>query len=378
MTQWTCRFNKARSGILLLALASSFCLACATIESPTGGPEDVTPPEIVHLNPDSGSVGLQGVDKLVIRFSEKVEPKSANRILKFFPDLEVKKTKWRSRQTMEVIFTDTLPADTVIVVELTPGFTDVHRVKIKEAHIFPIATADSLPRAIITGLLIHKEEPVVNGVIELYAVPPDTVEWSRQPILRRAPTDSNGMFILPWLESGSGPFLLHAFVDRNGDYRSAENEPQRLLPGEFSIPDSTFSLDTGLFIIYSPTDPGLLATTAMDSLILDRSIFGWSMKISDEDTGFVPVHARKAPHNQTAVIVGDSTIWENVGPGLVRTILFADLNGDSLLSAMAMDTLITKKEIPDTSSADSTASAGRAVAGAWTTRLSVGEGRERT
>jgi Big-like domain-containing protein len=346
---------RARTGTLVLALALSMCLACATIEQPTGGPEDKTPPEVLRISPDSASVGLRGVDKLVLEFSEKVDPKPAERVLKFYPDLEVKKTKWHARRTMEVIFTDTLPADTVIVVELPPGFTDVHRVKMTSAHVYPLATADSLPKAYITGSLIHKNEPAAGAVVELYDVPPDTLDWSRQPILRRAATDSNGVFTLPWLQPGGGPYLLRAFVDRNQDYRAAENEPQRLLPGEFIIPMSPPIVNAGLFIVYAPTDPGLISTVTPDSISGERRLFGWPTKIAEEDTGFVPMHSRTPPGPIMALTPGDTTLWDTAGPGLVRAIFFTDLDGDSLLSAVATDTLVIRREMPDTASADSTA-----------------------
>ena len=64
-----------------------------------------------------------------------------------------------------------------------------------------------------------------------------------------------------------------------------------------------------------------------------RALLGWVAKVAEEDTGFVPVHAGGGAKPQR-IAVGDTTVWEKAGPGRVRAILFADLDGDSLLSAL--------------------------------------------
>ena len=219
--------TSAPVGVLMLCLT----LACATIEAPSGGPEDKTPPVVVATTPDSGAVGLDGVDKLEIVFSEKVDPRAAERFLKIYPDPGIRKTRWHFRRRVEIYLEQALPADTVIIVEIPPGFQDVHRVSTKTAWQMPIATADSLPAGSIEGRLRFKDGPAVDAVVELYDVPPDSLEWSDLDPLRRVPADSLGVYRFRWLPSDSGPFLLRAFIDRNRDYRAGDNEAQRLLPG---------------------------------------------------------------------------------------------------------------------------------------------------
>ena len=180
----------ARAWTLVPALLLCLLAACATIEPPTGGPDDKTPPVILSISPDSAAVGLRGVRELEFVFSEKVEPLPGERFLTLYPPLEIEKTKWKGRRRARVILLDTLPADTVIVVEIPAGHPDVHRVPSERSLRYPIATADSLPPGRLRLALQQGDTAAVGGVVELYAVPPDTLEWFRQDPLRRAEADT--------------------------------------------------------------------------------------------------------------------------------------------------------------------------------------------
>jgi len=339
------RFRGAADGVALGICLLLACLlgACATIEPPQGGPVDRTPPSVLAVSPDSGAVGLDGLSELEIIFSEKVNPQPAIRFLHLYPPLEYGATKWHGRRRVTVELREPLPPDTVIVVEIPRGYSDVHRVESRLSLRYPLATADSLPSGRITGRLRFEDEPAAGAVIELYPVPPDTLEYFRQDFLRRAETDSTGDFVLPWLATPGGPYLLRAFLDRNGDLRPADNEPQRLLPVEITLTTESPTADAGTHILYGPQAPGRLLGLAGASEADARHLFGWTQKIAEGDTGFAPQHLKTPPPGQAPVAPGDTTVFDPAGPGTIRAILFADLDGDSLLSALP-----DSSAVPDT------------------------------
>ncbi len=330
-----------RGGAVGLALLLCLAASCATMEMPTGGPPDITPPEIIAFSPDSAAVGLVGVDRLVFQFSEKMTRRPAESFMRFYPDLEVRKTKWKSRRTLTVILADTLPADTVIVVEIPKGLQDAHRVPSVGSLVFPIATADSIPDGVLAGQALLEGEPAAGAVVELYEVPPDSVDWTRQPVVRRAEADTIGRFTVPWLTRPAGPWLVRVFFDDNDDLRPGESEPSRLWPGEFSLTADLAERDLGVLTVYKPTTPGSIIGLPAEG---DSTVFGWPLSIAEDDTGFAPGHARSAPAGLLAVSPGDTNVWSEAGPGLTRLVLFRDLDGDSLMSA-----------IPDSVAADSVA-----------------------
>jgi len=332
-----------------MGLALLFCLAaaCATIESPSGGPEDRTPPEVAAFAPDSGSVGLTGVDEFVVTFSEKVQPRPAETLMRFYPDLEVAKTKWKGRRTMIVQLLDTLPADTTIVVEIPVGVSDIHRVTSKRSWVFPLATADSFPPGVIEGQVLLEGEPVDGAVAELYNVPPDSSTWEREPLLRRVEADTTGVFRLSWLPVPGGPWLLRVFVDSSGDLRAGEKEAQRLWPEHYLLDDLVSERSLGILNIFNPTTAGRIEALGVGPEPWEGDVFGWPMAIAEEDTGFAPAFANTAPRGFAAAAPGDTSAWDEAGPGLTRLILFVDLDGDSLLSALPDSLLgITHHDLP--------------------------------
>lgn len=334
-------------GISVLVVAIYLAASCATMEAPGGGPEDKTPPELVLTMPDSGSVGLASVDRLVFEFSEKVQPVPAERLLRFYPDLEVRSSHWKGRRRLTVELVEPLPADTVIVVELTAGYSDMHRVQAPTTRIVVLATANTLPEGRLRALVLLDGQPSPKAVAELHPVPHDSVTWSYgawvpQNPLRRAVADSTGWFSLDWLPVPGGPWLLRLFADNNGDLRPQENEAQRLWPQTWSLSEDHVQPTLDAFELYAPSTPGSLVAVSLDST-WNAPVHGWTEKIADTDTGLVYEHRLRPDKGQIPVSRSDRTIWEGAGPDLCRLVLFADLDGDSLLSALpdssAVDTV---------------------------------------
>lgn len=309
-------------------------LACASMEGPPGGPVDKTPPVLVEIWPDSGAVGLTDCREIRLLFSEKMEPVAATRFLELFPPVEVARTRWHGRREARVELEEALPADTVIVVEVGAGLQDAHRVVSRERYRIPWATAERLPRGELRGHLVYHDKPLTDGLVELYSVPPETLEYFQQHILRRADTDSLGEFRFRWLEVPGGPWLLRAFVDGNDDLRPGENEAQRLLPLEASLDSTTWSRSLGLTTLYDPNTPGRFTGTMDSILCWPGKLMAWPLKIAEEDSGWTAAPQRMAPAGLQAAPLGQTVTWPEAGPGWVRLIFFVDADGDSLLSLL--------------------------------------------
>jgi hypothetical protein len=343
---------------LAAALALTLGAACATIEAPRGGPEDKTPARLTAAWPESGSVGLTNVRELRFTFGEKVEPRPATRLIRTYPPLEVERTAWEGRRTARVVLTAPLPADTVIVVEVPPGLTDAHRVASTAGRVWAIATADSLPGGEVAGSLVLGGKALRQGVVELLPAWPETLVWNRRAVLRRADTDSLGRFRFPWLDAPGGPWLLHAWADANNDRRVGEEEAARLLPDTVRITAASPRLTLATFTIHAPTDPGLVAGVIDSTSPWTAPLYGWVERIADSDSGWVAAPSRQRPSGQRPVPRGARVVWDKAGPGLVRLILFADLDGDSLFSVATQPPDSATAQPPDSTATqppDSTA-----------------------
>ena len=310
-------------------------VSCAQIGGPPGGPADMTPPELVAMDPDSGAVDLVGLDRLQLVFSEKMDRKPAESWLYLYPPADYSKTKWSGAVEAKVILSEPLPPDTVVIVEVGSGLRDAHKVVSNQSWRFPIATGQRIPPGEITGRLVYNDRPLAQiGVTELYAVPPDTLEYYQQKPLRRAVTDSAGVYRLPWLPIPSGPYLLRVFNDANRDLRLADNEGRRLLPDTVRVTAEQVTVDVGLTVVYDPTTPGLLRGHVDSLLMWPGPLYGWPEAIADDDTGWAPHPEAPLPAGLVSLSLAEEIVFAEVPPGLNRLVFFVDADGDSAFSKL--------------------------------------------
>lgn len=317
------------TAVLMLAVLVS---SCAVMEPPPGGPQDTTRPYLVSSAPDSATIEVGEIDVIEFTFSEKMDRVSAVTWLHFFPDQRIRQTKWHSATRAEIILEHPLPADTVIVVEIAAGMRDAHRVTSRHGRRFPIATGSAIPTGKISGVLVMADSAVTNGVVELFAVPPDSIQYFQQSLLRRTVTDETGSYTFDWLPVPGGPWLVRAFVDQSRDLRPGENEAQRLLPDTLSLTAASPEAVAGVTTLYDVKTPGRLLVAPFARPDFAGALMAWTMKISDEDTGWVPIPEANVTFS-TVDETGESPVL-GAGPGLVRMVLFVDVDGDSTFSSL--------------------------------------------
>ncbi len=329
-----------------LALFVSLVLAaaCAVVEPPPGGPIDTTPPYLIAMVPDSGSTGVGNLKTIRLTFSEKMDRTSAVTWLHFFPDQRIRQTKWHGSTEAEIILEFPLTPDTVIVVEVATGMRDAHKVKGRQSRRFPIATGDSIPTGTINGVLIMADSAVTNGVVELFDVPPDTLEYFQQPLLRRTATDEAGAYRFNWLPVPGGPWLVRAYTDPDNNLRPGDRDPQRLLPDTLWLTTASPTVSPGVTTLYSWKTPGRILVGPFDKPEHGEQVMAWTLAMAEEDTGWVP-----APEDGTANPIfqldpENGGLIGEVKPGRTRVLFFLDVDGDSTFSGV-MDTLLTY--IPD-------------------------------
>jgi hypothetical protein len=317
---------------VLVWLAALLLVACAVVEPPPGGPVDKIRPHLEFMIPDSASTDLKVVDTINLTFSEKMDRVSAATWLHFFPDQRIRQTKWHGATRAEVILEYPLPADTVIVVEIAAGMRDAHKVANRRGRRYPISTGAEIPTGRISGVLVMADSAVTNGVVELYDVPPDTLEYFQQNLLRRTVTDNTGAYTFEWLPVPGGPWLLRAFADPNGDLRPGEKEAQRLLPDTLSLSVNVSETVAGVTTLFPANTPGRLLVAPFASPDYTGSAMAWTMPISEADTGWVPVALDRA--NFASLDPLAESPVADVQPGSNRLVVFIDVDGDSLFSGV--------------------------------------------
>lgn len=328
---------------ILLAAGLALLGACAVVEPPPGGPVDNTPPHLISVFPDSGTTGLGPIKELRFRFSEKMDRANSFSWLYFFPDQRVAKTKWKGATEAVIVLEEPLPADTLVVVEVSGAMRDAHKVKNRKSRRFPLATADSIPAGTIAGVLLFEEGPLKNGVVELYGLQPDTLQYFRRPMLRRTVTNDQGAFLFEWLPVPSGPYLVRAFMDEDANLRPGESDPQRLLPDTLSLDAETGTASAGVTPLFATSTPGRLLAEPFAAPPWNGGVAAWAMAVTDADTGFYPEPRKDGREDFFWLSPAVGGALEEVRPGLNRVIAFVDVDGDSAFSVIP-DTLLNQRD----------------------------------
>lgn len=187
---------------------------CANQAMPPGGPPDDAPPLVLSITPRDSSVGkVPGA--VVVQFDEVVSetPRGARdlRDLVFIsPRSGIPRVKWERRRLEIRPGTDWRP-NTVYAVVIKPGIQDLRNNGLDTTIRLVFSTGGPIPDTEVAGVAFDwvagKGAP--NTIVE--AIGPVV---GKDSTIYQVAADSSGRYALRHLPPG--PYLLRAFVDRNG------------------------------------------------------------------------------------------------------------------------------------------------------------------
>jgi hypothetical protein len=187
---------------------------CANQAMPPGGPPDDSPPLVLSITPRDSSVGkVPGA--VVVQFDEVVSetPRGARdlRDLVFIsPRSGTPRVKWERRRLEIRPGTDWRP-NTVYAVVIKPGIQDLRNNGLDTTIRLVFSTGGPIPDTEVAGVAFDwvagKGAP--NTIVE--AIGPVV---GKDSTIYQVAADSSGRYALRHLPPG--PYLLRAFVDRNG------------------------------------------------------------------------------------------------------------------------------------------------------------------
>ena len=203
----------------LLALA-----ACATVGSPSGGPQDRTPPALVGSLPAAGATRVTG-RTLSLTFSERLDPASARAVTVTPQGDRPPEVRVRGAE-IEVRFPEDLRPATTYVVTLGTELKDQRGVAIPAPITVAFATGDTIDRGALGGVV---RDPVTGGgVADLAVWAYALADTTAPPDVRavapdyRTGTGADGAFRLEYLRPG--PYFVVAVDDRNRNGRADDGE----------------------------------------------------------------------------------------------------------------------------------------------------------
>jgi hypothetical protein len=147
--------------IFTAAAAALLAAGCADQRPPTGGPVDLTPPEIVETFPQNKTT-LFHDRSIILKFSKNVDQRSVQESMFISPYAGQPDYDWSGKE-VEVRFPEPLHDSTTYVVNVGTDVVDLHN-KNRMAHAFTLAfsTGNTIDSAAIEGIVLpsyEKESP---------------------------------------------------------------------------------------------------------------------------------------------------------------------------------------------------------------------------
>lgn len=183
----------------LFYLLLIFLYSCASIKAPPGGPVDETPPDIIEVNPPSGTTSLTS-NKITVKFSEYMDEKSFKNNIKVFPRLNKPlELKFKGDEII-LTFPDSLDDAKTYIIYLNRNIKDEHGVPLAKTIQLAYTTGDKISSGVIGGKVYSS----VQASVHLWAINGSISDslFSTQP---NYITDVNedGLFSFSYLAPGN-------------------------------------------------------------------------------------------------------------------------------------------------------------------------------
>jgi hypothetical protein len=195
-------------------------LACASMETPPGGPPDSAPPVLVNVTPDTNAVNVRP-KAVVFRFDEVVSerPRTATKLdemVLISPATGAPNVDWK-REAIEVRPRKGWRPNTTYTVTLLPGLGDLRNNVRTEGASVIFSTGPSIATSAVRGLAFDwvAGKPAPGAYIEAISHP--------DSIVYVATADSSGTFVVRNIPPGE--YTVRALVDLN---RNRDLDPREL------------------------------------------------------------------------------------------------------------------------------------------------------
>ena len=201
----------------MVSLMALFLAGCAKITTPTGGPQDSTPPKVLKVEPADGTVRFNE-KQIRIWFDEFVTVNNPNENVLISPPLTKNPDYTIKGKSLVIKFKDTLRANTTYNMVFSGAIKDFHEGNPLSYFHYGFSTGDSLDDYMIRGNILDAKTlaPAKDFYVLLYKGDADSLPLTTMPNYVTKSL-SDGSFLLKNIAPGD--YKIFALKDINSNFR---------------------------------------------------------------------------------------------------------------------------------------------------------------
>ncbi len=189
---------------------------CATVKSPTGGPEDRTPPEVTNTTPANYSINMEAPIHIRMDFNEFIQLTNINNIV-FSPLMNNQPDIKTKPKSILIDIVDTLKMNKTYTIDFGKTVTDFTEGNPAENLYYVYSTNDHIDTFSIHGTLLdaYEHTPVAEAFVMVYEQNSDSLPMLSKPDYLTK-TQEDGRFSIRYIPNAK--FKIFALIDNNSNY----------------------------------------------------------------------------------------------------------------------------------------------------------------
>ncbi len=251
---------------LIIFSSLLFLLDCAKREFPSGGPIDVTPPQILEVFPANNSLNIDLSATITITFSKPMDKEKTVQSIFITPVPELPfKFRWK-KNSLILESPKPLEKDRTYVINIGTNAQDTHNNKLEKSYSFAFSTGQKLDSGSISGRAIFQSKAEKGVSIWSY---PFSKNKDPNPEVNKPEyatlSDQNGEYTLSYLASDL--YRLFAVKDLNNDLLwNPDKEPLGVTTRDLNLTKDTsaFSRIDFEMVLRDTTAPQLVGCQSLD------------------------------------------------------------------------------------------------------------------
>jgi hypothetical protein len=207
--------NKECLFFALISIIFLLLSACATVQQPSGGPKDETPPKILSVTPENLTKNFS-VREIDITFDEFIKLRNEFTEISISPDMDVAPIYKVKRKTLTITLPDTLEENTTYSINFGNSIVDFNEGNELKNFSYVFSTGPEIDSLSISGNVINalNLEPEKDITVLLIPTKQDSIFGKRKANIFTM-TDTSGNFRLKNLHEDN--YRIYALKETNKD-----------------------------------------------------------------------------------------------------------------------------------------------------------------